>query len=172
MKNGNYLITGVAGTGKSALAQELNGRGYAAYDTDKGFSYYTDKLTGDRVSPPTNPTPQWYSFHQRVFDEKVLMNLIKKHSAEPLFICSITANQSKFYDQFDKIFLLTSPDEVVIQRLGTRTNSYFGRHPVDLARVIDRHQAFDKELREAGAIPIDSTRPIETVADEVLAYIT
>jgi gluconate kinase len=172
MKNGNYLITGVAGTGKSALAQELNNRGYAAYDTDRGFSYYTDKLTGDRVSPPPNPTPQWYSFHQRVFDEKVLMNLIKKHAAEPLFVCSITANQSKFYDQFDKIFLLTSPDDVVIHRLGTRTNSYFGRHPVDLARVVDRHKEFDQELRAAGAIPIDSTRPIETVADEILADIT
>jgi gluconate kinase len=171
MKSGNYLITGVAGTGKSALAQELNNRGYAAYDTDKGFSYYTDKLTGDRVSPPPNPTPQWYSFHQRVFDEKVLMNLIKKHSAEPLFICSITANQSKFYAQFDKIFLLTSPDDVVIHRLGTRTNSYFGRHPTDLARVIDGHKQFDEELRSAGAIPIDSTRPIETVADELLADI-
>ena len=35
----NYLITGVAGTGKSTLAKELRQRGYAAYDTEEGFEF-------------------------------------------------------------------------------------------------------------------------------------
>jgi len=98
------------------------------------------------------------------------MNLFKKHQDEPLFIASITANQAKFYPQFDKLFLLTVPDDIITHRLGTRTNNYFGRHPLDLARVIGRHQQFDEELIADGAVTIDSTRPIEAVADDILAH--
>jgi broad-specificity NMP kinase len=166
-----YLITGVAGTGKSTLAAELRKRGYAAYDTEEGFSYYADKLTGEPVSRPHEPTQEWYDQHHRIFDEKIVMNLLKKHAAEPLFICSITANQAKFYPQFDKLFLLTAPDEIITHRLGTRTNNYFGRHPLDLQRVIGRHQQFDEELIADGAVVIDSTRPIQAVADEIIARI-
>lgn len=167
----NYLITGVAGTGKSTLAKELRRRGYAAYDTEEGFSYYVDKRTGERCAYPKEPSPEWYENHERVFDEKVLMNLFKKHADEPLFIASITANQAKYYDHFDKIFLLSAPDEVITHRLGTRTNNYFGRHPLDLARVIGRHQQFDDELRALGATPIDSTQPIEQVAAEIISHL-
>jgi len=163
-----YLITGVAGTGKSTLAKELRRRGYAAYDTEEGFSYYTDKRTGERCAYPKEPSQEWYDTHERVFDEKVLMNLMKKHADETLFICSITANQAKFYPQFNKIFLLTAPDDTISYRLGTRTNNYFGRHPLDLQRVIGRHQQFDDELKALGAVVIDSTQPIEAVAEEIL----
>jgi broad-specificity NMP kinase len=166
-----YLITGVAGTGKSSVAKELRRRGLAAYDTEEGFSYYADKQTGERVSRPHEPTPEWYEKHHRIFDEKILINLMKKHRHEDLFICSITANQAKFYPQFDKIFLLTAPDDVITHRLGTRTNNYFGRHPLDLARVIGRHRQFDEELTADGALVIDSTKPIQAVADDILDQI-
>lgn len=168
----NYLITGVAGTGKSTLAKELRRRGYAAYDTEEGFSYYIDKQTGERCAYPAQPSQEWYDRHERVFDEQILMNLLKKHASEPLFICSITANQSKYYSQFDKLFLLTAPDDIITHRLGTRTNNYFGKHPLDLARVIGRHQQFDDELRALGAVPVDSTRPITAVADDIVADIS
>lgn len=165
----NFLITGVAGTGKSTLAKELRRRGYAAYDTEEGFSYYVDKRTGERCAYPRHPSPQWYENHERVFDERILMNLLKKHAAEPLFVSTITANQAKFYSEFDKLFLLTAPDDVITHRLGTRTNNFFGRHPLDLQRVIGRHQQFDDELVACGAITIDATRSIGQMADEILA---
>ena len=167
----NYLITGVAGTGKSTITKELRQRGLAAYDTEEGFSYYVDKHTGEKAVYPATPTQEWYDAHERVFDENVLMNLLKKHQNETLFICSITANQAKFYPQFDKIFLLTAPDDVLTHRLGTRTNNYFGRHQLELARVIGRHQQFDDELLALGAQPIDSTRSITAVAGEILSFI-
>jgi dephospho-CoA kinase len=166
-----YLITGVAGTGKSTIAKELRRRGYAAYDTEEGFSYHVNKTTGERAVYPANPTPEWYEAHERVFNEKILENIFKKHADENLFICSITANQAKYYPQFDKIFLLCAPDETVIHRLGTRTNNYFGRKPLELQRVIGRRQQFEDELKALGAIVIDTTQPIEKVADDILEKI-
>jgi broad-specificity NMP kinase len=163
-----YLITGVAGTGKTTTAKELRRRGYAAYDTEEGFSYYADKQTGERVHRPHEPTQEWYDKHHRVFDENILLNLFKKHPDEPLFICSITANQAKFYKDFDKIFLLTAPNQIIIHRLGTRTNNYFGRHPLDLQRVIGRHEEFDEELKAIGAHTIDASQPINQMVGEIL----
>jgi dephospho-CoA kinase len=166
-----YLITGVAGTGKSTAAKELRRRGYAAYDTEEGFSYYIDKTTGERCAYPKNPSPEWYETHERVFDEKILLNLFEKHRDEPLFISTITANQSKFYQQFAKIFLLSAPDDIITHRLGTRTNNYFGRHPLDLQRVIGRHQQFDDELKAVGAVQIDANRPIDQMVDQILEHL-
>lgn len=166
-----YLITGVAGTGKSTAARELRRRGYAAYDTEEGFSYYVDKRTGERCAYPSEPSPEWYDGHERVFDEAILGNLLKKHADEPLFIATIAANQAKYYPQFNRIFLLTAPDEVITHRLGTRTNNYFGRHPLDLQRVVGRHQQFDDELKAIGAVTVDATRPIREMVDDILSQI-
>ena len=167
--NQKYLITGVAGTGKSTVAKELQKRGYAAYDTEVGFSYYVNKQTGEKAAYPAQPSLEWYAQHERVFDEQVLNNLFKKHADEPLFICSITANQKKFYPQFKKIFLLTASDDLIASRLETRTNNHFGKHPLDKYRILSGHQAFDHELKSAGAIAIDSSQTLDQVITEILA---
>src|SRR5579872_6749174 len=105
-----YLITGVAGTGKSTVAKELRHRGFVAFDTEEGFSYYVEKATGEKCSHPARPSQKWYDEHERVFDESVLNELFDKHAGEELFIATIAANQKKFYPQFDKIFLLTTDE--------------------------------------------------------------
>ena len=166
-----YLITGVAGTGKSTVGHQLHKRGYAAYDTDAGFSYYADKKTGRQVEKPAGPTFSWYEHHERVFEEKRLEQLFDQHANEPLFICSITANQKKYYPQFDKIFLLTADDELLMHRLNTRTTSEFGKHPVDFHRVFAGKKAWEDELRAEGAIEIDSSKSIETVVGQILDHL-
>lgn len=166
-----YLITGVAGTGKSTVAEELRKRGYSAYDADAGFSYYVEKATGKRCDHPQTPSLEWYAGHERVFDEAVLEELFKKHAQEPLFICSITANQIKYYPQFDKIFLLTADDTTIAKRLEMRTNSDFGKHPVDMHRVLSGRPDFDDSVRKAGAVEIDSTQPLEEVVEQVLSHL-
>ncbi len=168
---GRYLITGVAGSGKTSVAAELRRRGYAAYDADAGFSYYADKTTGRKVIRPHNPTLDWYEKHERVFDERVLENLFKKHTAEPLFICSITANQKKYYREFDKIFLLTADDDVLAHRLQTRTTSHFGKQPIDFHRVFAGKLDFEDELRRLGAFEINTEQPIDKAVDQILSKV-
>lgn len=166
-----YLITGVAGTGKSTVARELQKRGYAAYDADAGFSYYVEKTTGKRCDHPQTPSLEWYAEHERVFDEQVLEELFKKHADEDIFLCCITANQAKYYSQFDKIFLLTADDMTIADRLKMRTNSDFGKHPVDLHRVLSGRPDFDQSVRATDAIEIDSTQPIDQVIEQIIKHL-
>lgn len=163
-----YLITGVAGTGKSTAAKELRKRGYAAYDTEEGFSYYVEKATGERCAYPKHPSLKWYSEHERVFDEKILNNLFKKHAGEDIFIATVTANQKKYYPDFDKIFLLTTDENTIIHRLETRSGNDFGKHPLDLHRVLSRQKEFEDEVKSQSAIVIDSSGPIEQTVDRIL----
>ena len=37
----------------------------------------------------------------------------------------------------DILFLLSAPANVLVERLTTRTNNPYGRHPYDLAEVLD-----------------------------------
>lgn len=166
-----YLITGVAGSGKSTIARELRKRGYAAYDVEQGFSYHVNKQTGERAVYPKHPTLEWYDKHERVFDEKILENLFKKHADEDLFICSITANQKKYYPRFNKIFLLTADDDTIIKRIEQRTDNHFGKHPLELQRVLSRKQEFEDELKAAGAIVIPSVGPIDKVTGDILSHL-
>ncbi len=166
-----YLITGVAGTGKSTVAEELARRGYAAFDADAGFSYYVEKATGERCDHPQTPSLEWYAKHERVFDEAVLEHIFADYDGEPLFLASITANQSKYYPEFDKIFLLTTDDETVMERLKMRTNSTFGKHPVDMHRVLSGKTDFDETVKNAGAIVIDSTQSLEKVVATIIDHI-
>ena len=58
-------ITGVSGSGKSTVAQELKKRGYEAYDAEEGFSYWFDRKTHKiykKLSKYNSHTPE---FHQK-----------------------------------------------------------------------------------------------------------
>ena len=60
----NYLIEGVSGAGKTAVATELQRRGYQAIHGDRELTYRGDPETG-------KPTAIWMSEHQFWDVEKV-----------------------------------------------------------------------------------------------------
>ena len=45
MAKTNYLIEGLAGSGKSSVYEELVGRGYDAITTDRTWAYHADSIT-------------------------------------------------------------------------------------------------------------------------------
>jgi len=96
------LITGMSGTGKSAVIAELAARGYWAVDTDEnGLS----ELVSVPIDEPTglDPGQDW------VWREERFRALLSAADADLLFLGGCSPNQGTFYPQFDHIILLSAP---------------------------------------------------------------
>ena len=50
----NYLIEGVSGTGKTAVAEELQRRGYYVIHGDRELAYVGDPETGEPLELPAH----------------------------------------------------------------------------------------------------------------------
>lgn len=162
-----YLITGRAGSGKSAVTAELARRGYNAFDTDAvhGLSSWRDKTTKKLVSIKDNSFVDLNSY-EWVWDPSVLNDLVSKHN--DIFVCGGASNDFEFEDLFDKHFVLSVTPNIQIKRLQTRVNNDYGKDPRMFEAIIYGQALHAKKGEEYGAIIIDANLPIQTVVDTIL----
>jgi hypothetical protein len=74
----------------------------------------------------------------------------------------------KFLPQFDHIVLLSAPADVMVERLLTRTNNQYGKHPDEVARVLALKQTVEPLLRKVAGDEIDASAPLDHVVMIVL----
>ena len=112
------LLTGMSGTGKSTVIGALAARGYPALDMDEpGCSEYA-------------PDGDW------IWREDRVQAFLAQPDGAARFVSGCATNQVTFYPQFDEIVLLSAPAAVLIERLATRTNNPYGKHPDERAEVL------------------------------------
>src|SRR5919202_1446696 len=157
MAKRNYLVEGLSGAGKSSVYEELIRRGHAAISTDRAWKYYADPDTGLRGGPRHSDNSMWDD--QRAVDE------LESPEPEVLFVCGSSRNVDRFLPYFTKVFNLRIDDETMRRRLQQRTNNDFGKHPVELERMLRLNRSGAKPT---GAIDIDGTQPLDDVVDEVV----
>lgn len=165
-------ITGIPGTGKSALVKELKKRGIFAFDIDEveGLCSWVNKETGGKVFDYT-PTRAWLAAHEWVCDSEKLKEFLAK-GGELVVSAGVAGNQNTYLDLFDKVFLLQSPKDVLMQRLKTRHISSgensFGKFEEERDYVLSNFQQFEQDLVSRGALLVDSNKDISEVATTVL----
>jgi shikimate kinase len=158
------LLTGMSGTGKSTLINELAAHGYKAVDADdNGLSEWVAVA----LDEPTGPGPgqDW------VWREDRIQDLLSTDDADVLFVSGCSPNQGKFYPQFDHIVLLTAPAAVLVERLATRTTNPYGKHPDEVARVLALQQTVEPRLRGGAGLEVDTTAPLDQVVATVLRLV-
>jgi hypothetical protein len=141
------LLTGMSGTGKSALVQELRQRGYAAHDADDGFS-----------EPRADGRWGWRA--------DLVAELLATAPDRLLFFAGCSEEQIEL--PFDLRVLLTAPESVLVRRLHTRTSNAYGRDGHQLAQVLADLADVEPLLRRSADLVLTTTAPPPHIADVLL----
>jgi dephospho-CoA kinase len=161
------LLTGISGTGKSTLTDALAARGYKAIDADTDEWSHWVAVSGPGIAgTPVKPDQDWMWRADRIGD------LLATEDAAVLFLSGCAENMGQFLSQFDHIVLLSAPDDVITERLATRTTNDYGKQPDEVARVLDQQHTVEPLLRKAAGHEIDTSAPLDQVVATALRIVS
>jgi gluconate kinase len=165
----NYLIEGVSGTGKTAVAEELQRRGYHVIHGDRELAYHGDPLTSNALEIPADlseaDTVAWINKHWIWPIDKVKSMIADRRNAISFF-CGASRNYRQFIDQFDEVFVLDVDLDTLKGRLARRPEDEFGGRLVEKDLIARLHTT--KEDIPKNAVTIDAKPPVTDVVDEIL----
>ncbi|MBE9137573.1 AAA family ATPase [Nodosilinea sp. LEGE 07088] len=147
------LLTGMSGTGKSSVIEELRRQGFRAIDLDEpGWSEHDN-----------DGNQQWC--------ESRVQEALDSAGDDTLFLSGCAENQVKFYPQLTDIILLRAPAEILIDRLSTRTNNPYGKRSEELEEVLYYLETVEPLLRRGATCEIETTISLNQVVEKVLACV-
>src|SRR5438034_10242061 len=154
------LVTGISGTGKSSALAELGRRGYPVVDTDDpGWRVYREYVeSSDELH-----RGEWLWVEER------MTMLLDSDDGRSLFVEGCSANQSKFYERFNAVVLLSAPADVILDRVADRTPNNYGKTPLERAMILDDLATVEPVLREGCTHELDASRPLDEVVADLIA---
>jgi adenylate kinase family enzyme len=154
------MVTGMSGTGKSSALAELGRRGYRVVDTDDpGWRQYRDH---------DEPSDELHRGEWLWVEEKIAA-LLDSDDGRSLFVQGCVRNQSKFYDRFDAVVLLSAPADVLLDRIARRTTNDYGKTPLERAMILDDLAEIEPLLRQGCTHELDAGRPLDGIVADLIA---
>jgi len=155
----NYLIDGGSGTGKTAVCDELQRRGYQAIHGDRELRAKPE--SGEGRAPERHLPPRW--------DVAKVKALVASQDEAVTFFCGGCSNSSEFIDLLDGVFVLEVDDlATVMRRIDERVlvdpGDWGGRH--EEREVVMRLHHTKEGIAEGRAV--DATAPLQCVVDDIL----
>jgi shikimate kinase len=155
------LITGMSGTGKSAVIQELTARGYQAQDLDTPeWSEWINADPSDVLTPSQGR--DW------IWREERVRALLSGSGDGTLFISGCAENMGQFFPLIDIVILLSAPVATLMERLAARPVGSYGHAAEERAKVAGLTSTIEPLLRRSADREIDTRSPIHATVDEVL----
>jgi shikimate kinase len=155
------LITGMSGTGKSSVIQELAARGHRAHDLDTPeWSEWIDADPSDALTPTRGKDWVWREDRVRA--------LLSQPEGGTLFISGCAENMARFFALIDVKILLSAPIATIMERLRTRSPRSYGSVAEERRKVIDLISTIEPLLRKSADYELDTSRPVQATVDEIL----
>jgi len=142
------LVTGMSGTGKTTVLDELRRRGHITVDTD-----YDNWQLPDRT-----------------WDERRMQQLLE--SNPDVVVSGTVDNQVRFYDRFEHVVLLSVPLDVLIERVRRRTNNPYGKTSEQQAEIAQYLATVEPRLRRGVTLELDGQRATPELADVIEQLVT
>jgi dephospho-CoA kinase len=133
------LVTGMSGTGKSTVLEELRRRGYHTVDTDYG---------------------DWQQ--AGLWDASRMAELLARHP--DVVVAGTAENQGEFYDRFQHVVLLSVPAGVILERVRHRTNNPYGKSSEQQAEILGYVETVEPLLRAGATLELDGRASVEELA--------
>ena len=161
------LVTGMSGTGKCTVIGKLAARGYKAVDADcDEYSEWVEFIPDSgALESPVEVDRDW------VWREDRIQGLLSTEDTDVLFLGGCAENMRKFLPQFNHVILLSAPADVIVERLRTRTNNPYGKHPDEIARVLGLVETVEPLLRRVAGYEIDTSACLEDVVATLLRLV-
>lgn len=150
------LITGMSGTGKTTILEELARRGHRTVETDDPGWIVETWLPEIRAM-------------ERLWIPERIEALLDGHADGHVFIQGTVRNQRAFYPRFDAVVLLSAPLETMLERIESRTNNPFGKNEEERYRIVEDRATIEPLLRASATHEIDTSIPVDEVADRLEA---
>jgi shikimate kinase len=142
------LVTGMSGTGKTTVLDELRRRGHLTVDTDY-----------DRWERPDG-----------TWDQPRMDRLLG--STRDVVVSGTVENQGQFYDRFDHVVVLSAPLDVLVDRVSNRTTNPYGRSPEQRAEIAEYLRTVEPLLRRGATLELDGRLPTSQLADVIEDLVT
>jgi hypothetical protein len=169
------LVTGISGSGKSAVCVELQQRGHEAHDMDlEGNAAWVHRRSGtpvplSDVADPSVRSAAWLEEHDWKLVPSRVEGLARQAGDRTVFLCGMASNQDDLSHLFSHVICLSVDEHTLRDRVATRTSNDFGKTSHELAAVLGWRDVVQEAYRQGGATMIDATLPLTTVVDAVLA---
>jgi broad-specificity NMP kinase len=168
-------VTGISGSGKSAVLEKLRSRGFTAHGMDEdAHGKWVRRGSGKEESIPDRfddlDVHRWIREHDWIVDVDKVAQLKRRSDerSELGFLCGAAAGDSDVWEYFDVVCTLIVDDETIRHRVKHRSNA-FGKRAEELAQIPQWNAGNAEAYGRFGAVLIDATRPLSSVVDDVVA---
>jgi shikimate kinase len=150
----------MSGAGKSSALADLGRRGYRVVDTDDPgwLEYREDVASSDKLL-----RGEWLWVEERI------TRLLNADDGRTMFVGGCVRNQSKFYDRFNAVVLLSAPADVMLDRVARRTTNDWGKAPSERAMILDDLATVEPLLRKSCSHELDASRPLDEIVADLIA---
>lgn len=167
-------VTGSATSGKTAVAEALAERGYAAYDTDDpghtGLSGWHNLETGEYVAGfnELEVTPELLETHIWRLADGAIPRLQKEAKEQPVYLCGLLRDPNPVVEASRYVVWLATDEETIRERFKLPREVTWGQEEWQIRRTIALNDEREEQFRRLGAIMLDARQPLTQVVNDLV----